>query len=69
MTLYQSVLDQTFDALPTPVKRFHAMTHKHRYKGHAKIERGAHPLARLTCAVIGFPKPGERVPVEVTIAP
>ncbi|MEM6594201.1 MAG: DUF4166 domain-containing protein [Pseudomonadota bacterium] len=69
MTLYQKILGARFDALPAPVLKFHAMEKKHRYAGTARIERGRHSLARLTCAVIGFPKAGDNVPVTVTIAP
>ncbi|MEM7469972.1 MAG: DUF4166 domain-containing protein [Pseudomonadota bacterium] len=69
MTLYEKILGADFESLPTPVRNFHARREEHRYTGRAIVERGRNPISRIVCAIIGFPKPGDGVPVEVTIVP
>ena len=64
--LYQRLLGTMWEQLPEPLRTMHALQDTMTAKGTARVERGTSPLARLAAALIGFPKAGEDVPVEVS---
>ncbi len=66
LPLYRRILDNAFEELPPAIRRLHDIEKSIRAQGSARIERGRSPLARLAAAIIGFPKAGDDVPVEVS---
>lgn len=64
--LYRRMLGSTFETLPEPVRALH--DRNGRWRGLAEVSRGTGLLARLVAAIIGFPKPGAAVPVQVVLA-
>ncbi|MEM9425881.1 MAG: DUF4166 domain-containing protein [Pseudomonadota bacterium] len=69
MTLYGNLLGARFEALPAQVRAFHNPVGVTRWAGKAKVRRGHHPLARLTCRMFGFPSEGDAVPLTLTVTP
>jgi hypothetical protein len=65
--LFSTALGPEFAALPAPVRDLHAVLDERRWEGVATVTRGGSGLARLICAIIGFPRAGEAVPVSVTL--
>jgi hypothetical protein len=65
--LYRRLLDTAFDKLPPAIQAMHDVTGLREARGTATVTRGRGWLARLTAAVMGFPKAGENVPVTVTL--
>ena len=63
--LYRQILGAAFDALPEPVRDLHDLSGERTLRGRARVERGNHPLARLVAAMVGFPKAGADIAVEV----
>ncbi len=68
--LYARILGTAWDTLATPIRQMHDVSGVRRVRGRASVERGAHPLARLACAIMGFPKaaPETSVSVQFTAA-
>lgn len=66
-TLYREILGEAFDKLPGLIQAVHDRLGT--WTGQAEITRGRGLLARLVAAVVGFPKAGSAVPVEVTLVP
>ncbi|HVG47745.1 MAG TPA: DUF4166 domain-containing protein [Rubellimicrobium sp.] len=66
-TIFQAALGGAFEALPAPVRDLHTVLDERRWDGTGTVARGASPLARLICAVVGFPKAGEGVHVSVVM--
>ncbi len=66
-SLHARLLGEAFDELPQAVRGLHDGAARGAFRGIAKVERGAHPLARLAAWLIGFPAAGSAVPVSVTI--
>nr|WP_246387832.1 DUF4166 domain-containing protein [Chiayiivirga flava] len=53
--MFEALLGPDFARLPPTVQRLHAACGERRYLGHGEVRRGAHPLARLCCAVARLP--------------
>lgn len=68
-SLYQKVLGSAFDRLPPRVRELHACLTERRWSGKAQVRRGDGILAKIVCAVIGFPRSGDDIPVTVSLAP
>jgi hypothetical protein len=68
-TIYRRVLGPAFDALPAALRALHGGSEPRCWVGTASVRRGSGRLARLLCALVGFPEAGESVPVTVTFAP
>jgi hypothetical protein len=64
--LYRRALGEAWDELPELVQAMHDLSGDRRVAGRAEVERGKGLMARLVAALIGFPKAGRNVPVEVT---
>jgi hypothetical protein len=67
--LYRDVLGPAFDALPAPVRALHDGAGSRRWTGSASVQRGTGLLARLVCALVGFPETGRDLPATVVFAP
>lgn len=67
--IYRQVLGPAFDALPPRIRQIHGCNAHRRWSGHAEVERGRGPLARMVAEIIGFPRTGQHVPVTVTFSP
>lgn len=65
--LFETALGRAFAALPGPVRDLHRVLEVRRWEGTATVTRGRSPLARLLCALIGFPEAGMQVPVSVAM--
>ncbi len=63
--LYQRILGEAWDRLPTPIRAMHALDGEKTVAGEARVIRGKGPLAWLAGLIMGFPKAGEGVPVTV----
>jgi len=64
--LYRHVLGPAFDRLPEPIKAMHTDPDGRTIRGRARVDRGSNPLARIIAKIVGFPKAGAEIPVEVT---
>jgi Domain of unknown function (DUF4166) len=56
--LYQRILGQRFASLPKVVADMHTLVGNGGASGEAIVTRGTSPLARLVCAIMGFPPAG-----------
>ena len=65
LPLYARVLADTWHALPEPLRRMHDIDGEGRAEGLAEIVRGDGSIARLIAAIVGFPRAGQNVPVQV----
>jgi hypothetical protein len=63
--LYARILGRAFDDLPPRVRALHAGQAARRWSGRAQVRRGRGPIAAALCALIGFPRAGDDVPVTV----
>jgi hypothetical protein len=61
--LYQRLLGNAWESLPTSLKKMHAMQ---KAEGRATVEVGRNPIAWLIAKVVGFPKAGDDIPVKVS---
>ncbi len=61
--LYQRLLGNIWDALPSSLKKLHTSS---KAEGRAKVEVGENPIAWLIAKVVGFPKAGDDIPVNVS---
>ncbi len=66
---YRACLGSAFAALPAPVRALHDATGPRRWTGSATVTRGSGLVARLVCAMIGFPDTAQDTPVTVVVAP
>lgn len=63
--LYERMLGEAWHRLPQPIRALHSDPDGKVVRGEARVERGSNPFARLAAAVVGFPKAGSDIPVEV----
>lgn len=63
--LYARVLGDRWHALPEPLRRMHDFNDEGRAEGLAEIDRGDGVIAQLVAAIVGFPRAGQNVPVQV----
>lgn len=63
--LYQRVLGAAWNGLPPQIKAMHDVAGAAAARGMAQVARGRNPMARLVANIIGFPKAGTEIPVEV----
>ena len=64
--LFASVPGLDLMSLPAPIRASHAVFHTRVLQGMASVERGGGFLARLLCAVFGFPTAADAIEVEVS---
>lgn len=63
--LFATALGPAFATTPAPLRDLHTVVHGRRWEGAATVTRGRSRLAGLVCALIGFPRAEEGVPVSV----
>lgn len=68
LPLYQRVLGSAWDGLAPPIRRLHAVSGTHLFRGVCTVQRGRSALARLMAGLIGFPNTGTDQPIEVTLS-
>lgn len=64
--LFASVRGLDLSSLPAPIRASHTVFHTRVLQGRARVERGDGRLARLLCAVFGFPAATDDIEVEVS---
>lgn len=64
--LFATVRAVDLPSLPAPIRASHAVFHTRVLQGRASVERGGGLLARLLCAVFGFPAAADAIEVEVS---
>jgi hypothetical protein len=65
--LFRRVLGDAWEMLPAPLRAMHDVTGQLRSEGMGAVERGTGLLARLLCGLVGFPRSGRDLPVEVVM--
>lgn len=65
--VFRSALGPVWDQLPCAVRDLHDCVDTSHWRGEAEVENGSSPLARLLRRLIGFPKAGRALPVQVEI--
>ncbi|MEL6586665.1 MAG: DUF4166 domain-containing protein [Pseudomonadota bacterium] len=65
--VFAAALGDGFHDLPRPVRDLHAVLAHRRWSGTARVDRGKGRLARVICALVGFPPASDAVPVEITM--
>lgn len=65
LPLYRRVLGSAWDALPEPVRALHDLETGAAFAGAARVERGL--LGGWIADAIGFPRPGEALPLRVEL--
>jgi hypothetical protein len=65
LPLYQRLLGEAWDRTPKAIRELHTLDGAMVFEGEAEIDRGRNPIAWLAATVMGFPKPGKGVPVQV----
>lgn len=64
--LFASVPGLDLTSLPAPIRASHTVFHTRVLQGRASVERGGGFLARLLCALFGFPAATDSIEVEVS---
>ena len=65
LPLYRVLLADAWDTLPEPIQKMHDLADTITAKGRATVERGRGIVARVIAGLIGFPRVGNDVSVEV----
>ena len=65
--IYARAIGQAFDNLPVPIRALHEAVGRSVWRGEARTEGAAGPLAALIARVVGFPKAQTACPAEVEI--
>lgn len=63
--LYQSLLGDSWHALPDEIRRLHDFTDTASARGESCVTRGRNPLARIIAGIVGFPHTAKRIDVRV----
>jgi hypothetical protein len=66
-SLYQRILGSDFAKLPTGLQRFHGAAGAARGAGIATVRSGSGVLHRLLARLMGLPRPGENIPIELAV--
>jgi Domain of unknown function (DUF4166) len=66
-SLYRRILGDKFDALPEVLKRFHSASGTSDARGTFRVKRGSGYLRNLVATVVGMPRAGENVPVQLEV--
>jgi Domain of unknown function (DUF4166) len=66
-SLYRRVLGERFDALPEVLRRFHGLPDGGRAHGRLRVERAKGRLRNGLANLLGMPKSGLQVPVQLRI--
>jgi hypothetical protein len=66
-SLYRRVLGSRFDELPEVLRRFHDAPAGARARGVFRVQRGAGRIRNALATVMGFPRAGNELPVELLV--
>lgn len=66
--LYRSLLGESWQQLPQPIRQLHSVNAVSRFAGRCTVERGRSPLAWVIAKSIGFPPAGADLPITVRLA-
>jgi saccharopine dehydrogenase-like NADP-dependent oxidoreductase len=66
-TTYATILGPVIHRLPNTVQDLHSLTDNQTWTGTAQVRGGATFLSRTIARIIGFPKTGNDIPVNVTL--
>jgi NAD(P)-dependent dehydrogenase (short-subunit alcohol dehydrogenase family) len=69
LSIFQTVLGESFTKLPESVQDAHLVYGPRRWAGRGKVTRGASVWARFVAAVFRFPKACDDIPVTVSMTP
>jgi hypothetical protein len=65
--IFEQVLGEAFNALPTPIRELHGESDASRFSGTASVRRGTGFFSRMIGWLAGFPAASDDVPVTVQI--
>jgi hypothetical protein len=65
--LYRRILGERFDALPAVLRRFHDASEGGRARGTFRVERTAGRLRNGLASLLGMPRAGSEVPVQLHV--
>jgi hypothetical protein len=65
--LFQLVLRDAFELLPSALQQLHTIKGQSLYSGLCRVKQGSNPVARIVMALFGFPKPACEVPITVRL--
>ena len=66
--VYRRILESRYGHLAAPIRLLHDVTGIHRFRGRSKVERGSNPFADLVATIMGFPKAGQDLAVDVELS-
>jgi hypothetical protein len=66
-SLYRRILGARFDAMPPVLRRFHDASEGGRARGVFRIERAGGRLRNAMASLMGLPRPGSDVPVQLQV--
>jgi hypothetical protein len=67
LSLYRRILGPQFDELPGVLQRFHDAPGGGSARGQLTVERGRGRLANVVASLLGMPKAGRDIPVQLTV--
>ncbi len=65
VSLYRNILGPAWNDLPAQIRNMHDVETAAEAEGIVTIERGKNPLGGLSCLILGLPKAGMDIPVQV----
>ena len=65
--LYERVLGQAWQELPSAIRQLHTVTSEANFTGVCTVERGENLLARLIATLVGFPNAGAEQKINVQL--
>jgi hypothetical protein len=66
--LYRSLLGESWQQLPQPIRQLHSVTAVSMYAGRCTVQRGRSPLAWIVAKCVGFPPAGDDLPITFCLA-
>jgi hypothetical protein len=66
--LFRRILGDAWDRLPLPIRELHSTTSVSIFSGRCTVTRGRNPIAQVVTALVGFPKVGQDLAINVKLA-
>jgi hypothetical protein len=66
--LFRHILGEAWDLLPFPIRDLHSPLSVSSYSGLCTVTQGRNPIAKIVTALVGFPKAGTDLPINVKIS-
>lgn len=64
-SLFQHALGSAWDRLPPEIRQLHSTLSVSTYSGRCTVTQGRNPISRTVSAIVGFPKAGKDLPIDV----